>query len=58
MAPNEVPNIAPEVSRLADGKVARGDWRFRRKDVSIFPDELETVKNLGVKRRWRWGELR
>ncbi len=40
IAPEELPRIAPEVARFADGRVVRSEWRFRRKDGTSFPGEI------------------
>jgi PAS domain S-box-containing protein len=40
IAPDEIPRIAPEVAKFADGKVACSEWRFRRKDGSLFSGEI------------------
>ena len=37
---DEVPRIAAEVERFADGAVVRSEWRFRRKDGSVFIGEV------------------
>jgi PAS domain S-box-containing protein len=36
----ESPRIAPEVARFAGGAIARSEWKFRRKDGSVFPGEV------------------
>ena len=38
--PNEIPRIATEVARFAGGGVVRSDWKFRRKDGSMFAGEV------------------
>jgi PAS domain S-box-containing protein len=40
IAPQEIPRIAPEVARFADGKVVTSEWLFLRKDGSFFPGEV------------------
>ena len=40
IAPEEASRIAPEVGRLAEGQVARSEWRFRRKDGSEMIGEV------------------
>ncbi len=40
VAAEEIPSIAAEIARFADGSVTRTEWRFRRKDGSFFPGEL------------------
>jgi PAS domain S-box-containing protein len=40
IAEEEVPRMAEDVARFAGGKVARHEWRFRRKDGSSFPGEV------------------
>ncbi|SMF94780.1 PAS domain S-box-containing protein [Methylomagnum ishizawai] len=40
VAPPEIPRLAPEVARLAEGTVACSEWLFRRKDGSLFPGEI------------------
>ncbi|HWI57438.1 MAG TPA: PAS domain S-box protein [Bacillota bacterium] len=36
----EVPRLAPEIARFADGRVATSEWHFRRKDGSVFLGEV------------------
>jgi formate hydrogenlyase transcriptional activator len=36
----ESPRIAPEVARFAGGAIALSEWKFRRKDGSVFPGEV------------------
>jgi PAS domain S-box-containing protein len=38
--PPEVARIAPEVARFVDGETIVSEWRFRRKDGSIFIGEV------------------
>ncbi len=40
ISPEETARIAPEVARFAGGAVARSEWRFLRKDGSIFIGEV------------------
>jgi len=40
LEPGEWPRIAPEIARCADGRVMRSEWRFRRKDGSVFVGEI------------------
>jgi PAS domain S-box-containing protein len=40
LAPEEMAQIPEEVDRLADGKVHRHEWRFKRKDDSFFIGEV------------------
>jgi PAS domain S-box-containing protein len=40
IAPEEIPRVAPETARFADGQAARSEWRLRRKDGSFFPGEI------------------
>ena len=40
LAPDEMAKIPEEVDRLADGKVHRQEWRFKRKDDSFFIGEV------------------
>ena len=40
IVPEEVARLAPEVARFADGAVTTSEWRFRRKDGSMFPGEV------------------
>ena len=40
LVPDEWSRIAPEIARCADGEVMRGEWRFRRKDGSVFVGEM------------------
>ncbi|NTV94683.1 MAG: PAS domain S-box protein [Thiobacillus sp.] len=36
----EIPRIGPEVARFAGGEVVVSEWRFRRKDGTVFPGEV------------------
>lgn len=36
----EIPRVRPEVERLAGGGLVRSEWRFRRKDGSVFIGEV------------------
>jgi C4-dicarboxylate-specific signal transduction histidine kinase len=38
--PEEIPRIALEVAKLYDGGVTLSEWRFHRKDGSVFPGEV------------------
>ena len=38
--PEEVDRIGPEIARFADSPVVRSEWRFRRKDGSLFVGEI------------------
>jgi PAS domain S-box-containing protein len=38
--PAEIPRIGREVANLAGGAVVASEWRFRRKDGSLFPGEI------------------
>ncbi len=40
LAEDEVARLAPHVARLHDGKTEVGEWRFRRKDGSVFVGEV------------------
>ena len=40
LEPDEQPRIEPELARFADGQVVRSEWRFRRKDGSVFVGEV------------------
>ena len=40
LEPDEWSRIAPEIARCGDGGVMRSEWRFRRKDGSIFVGEI------------------
>ena len=40
LEPNEWPRIAPEIARCGDGEMMRSEWRFRRKDGSVFVGEI------------------
>ena len=40
LEPDEWSRIAPEIARCANGKVMRSEWRFRRKDGSVFVGEI------------------
>ena len=40
LEPDEWFRIAPEIARCADGQVMRSEWRFRRKDGSVFVGEI------------------
>lgn len=37
---DELGRVDPEVQRLAGGEVVRSEWRFRRKDGSVFTGEV------------------
>jgi PAS domain S-box-containing protein len=37
---DELPRLAPEVARYAGGSIQRSEWKFRRKDGSVFPGEV------------------
>jgi PAS domain S-box-containing protein len=36
----EIPRIEPEIAKLLNGKMEQSEWRFRRKDGSLFPAEV------------------
>ncbi len=38
--PGEISRIAPEIGLFAGGAVVRSDWKFRRKDGSVFLGEV------------------
>jgi PAS domain S-box-containing protein len=40
LAPDEIPRVADEVARLRGGAAVKSEWRFRRKDGSIFHGEV------------------
>ena len=40
LEPDEWPRIEPEIARFAGGQVVRSEWRFRRKDGSVFVGEI------------------
>jgi PAS domain S-box-containing protein len=40
IAPEEIERLAPEVARLAAGGVRASEWRFKRKDSSLFDGAL------------------
>ena len=40
LEPDEWFRIAPEIARCADGQVMRSEWRFRRKDGTVFVGEI------------------
>jgi PAS domain S-box-containing protein len=40
LAPDEIPRVADEVARLRGGGAVKSEWRFRRKDGSIFHGEV------------------
>ena len=40
LEPGEWSRIAPEIARYANGQVVRSEWRFRRKDGSVFIGEI------------------
>lgn len=40
LAPEEHPRLARTIASFADGEVHRSEWRFRRKDGSVFVGEL------------------
>ena len=40
LEPDEEPRIAPEIALFAGGQVVRSEWRFRRKDGSVFVGEI------------------
>ncbi len=40
VVPEEIPRIWVEAARLNDGSILRSEWRFLRKDGSVFPGEL------------------
>ncbi|MBC7600943.1 MAG: PAS domain S-box protein, partial [Polaromonas sp.] len=45
LEPDEWSRIAPQIARCADGQVMCSEWRFRRKDGSVFVGEI-TVSQL------------
>ncbi|OAI11768.1 hypothetical protein A1507_19770 [Methylomonas koyamae] len=40
LSPEEVLRITPELARLGEGASVKSEWRFRRKDGSIFVGEI------------------
>ena len=40
ITPDEIQKLPEQFQRLAEGQVVRSDWRFRRKDGSVFTGEL------------------
>ena len=40
LEPDEWPRIGPKITRRASGQVIRSEWRFRRKDGSVFVGEI------------------
>ena len=40
LEPDEAPRIEPEIVLLAGGQTVRSEWRFRRKDGSVFVGEI------------------
>lgn len=38
--PSELPRLGPVIESLAEGRMIRGEWRFRRKDGQTFVGEL------------------
>ena len=40
IAQEEIPRIASEVARFANGRTVLSEWKFRRKDGSFFPGEV------------------
>ena len=40
LAPDEVPRVGDEVARLHGGTAVQSEWRFRRKDGSVFHGEV------------------
>ena len=40
LEPDEWPRIEPEIVLLAGGQTVRSEWRFRRKDGSVFVGEI------------------
>ena len=40
LEPDEWPRIEREIARFAGGQVVRSEWRFRRKDGSVFVGEI------------------
>lgn len=40
VVPEEVPRLQPEITSLLSGCSVRAEWRFRRKDGSIFPGQV------------------
>jgi PAS domain S-box-containing protein len=55
IAPEEVSRLVPAVAQLAEGEVARSEWRFRRKDGSeiigeVVARQLPDGRLLGILR--------
>jgi PAS domain S-box-containing protein len=42
IAPDEAGRVAPEVRRVQSGHPVKSDWRFRRKDGTIFKGEVNS----------------
>ena len=40
LEPDEEPRIDPEIALIAGGQAVRSEWRFRRKDGSVFVGEV------------------
>jgi PAS domain S-box-containing protein len=40
VVPEDLPRLPAEIAAFADGKVHRSEWRFRRKDGSVFVGEV------------------
>ena len=40
VVPEEIPRVWEEAARFKDGSVLRSEWKFLRKDGSVFPGEL------------------
>jgi len=40
LASEEIPRLAPEIARFDCGEVTQSEWKFRRKDGSIFSGEV------------------
>ena len=40
IVPEELQRLPEQFQRLADGQLVRNDWRFKRKDASVFTGEL------------------
>jgi PAS domain S-box-containing protein len=40
LAPDEIPRVGNEVARLRGGTAVQSEWRFRRKDGSVFHGEV------------------
>jgi len=40
LASEELPRLAPEIARFDGGEVIQSEWKFRRKDGSIFSGEV------------------